>query len=124
MSLYLPSGYLNAASLFDDPSPFVFLIGARGIGKTYGALKYVKDNSLRFVYLRMTDIEVKNLSGASFNVFKSINEDTGSEIQTRREKNVVRFGEMVVEGCSRYPCLFAYIRNGNALIFMFLHEFQ
>ena len=62
MSLYLPSGYLNAASLFSDPSPFVFMIGARGIGKTYGALKYVKDNSLRFVYLRMTDIEVKNLS--------------------------------------------------------------
>lgn len=91
MSLYLPSGYLNAAALFNDPSPFVFMIGARGIGKTYGALKYVKDNSLRFVYLRMTDIEVKNLSGASFNVFKSINEDTGSEIQTRREKNVVRF---------------------------------
>ena len=36
--LYLDSGYLNAKWVIDLPYPFVFCVGGRGTGKTYGAL--------------------------------------------------------------------------------------
>lgn len=91
MNLFLDSGYLDPAILFNDKNPFVFVIGARGIGKTYGALKYAYEHKLKFVYLRLSDVETQNLSTPAFNPFKSINDDIGSNIQIRKQKKIIEF---------------------------------
>ena len=36
--LYLKSGYVNMMELLKNPYAYIFGIGARGIGKTYGGL--------------------------------------------------------------------------------------
>ena len=42
--LYLKSGYLNYSEVLDSGVPFIFIVGGRGTGKTYGALKWVHEN--------------------------------------------------------------------------------
>lgn len=89
--MFLDSGYLDPGVLFTDSNPFVFVIGARGIGKTYGALKYVYENHLKFVYLRLSDVETQNLSTPAFNPFKTINDDLGAKVEIRKNKKVIEF---------------------------------
>ncbi len=36
-ALFLPSGYANMSAIIESPAPFIFVIGGRGTGKTYGA---------------------------------------------------------------------------------------
>lgn len=53
--LYLPSGYADFKGIIAKcPYPFIFMVGARGIGKTYGAIDYVLDNDIRAFYMRRT----------------------------------------------------------------------
>jgi hypothetical protein len=44
--LYLDNGYVNMDYLMDLPYPFIIVCGARGTGKTYGALKKVKEENI------------------------------------------------------------------------------
>ena len=113
MSLYLDTGYLNHDILFSDREAFVFIIGARGIGKTYGALKYVYEHGIKFVYLRLSDVEVQNLANASFNPFKSVNEDIGSDVQIAKEKKVVRFVDASKEDRPTLGYMFALSTLSN-----------
>ena len=42
---YTKEGYIDVEkTLAKDPSTFIFMVGARGIGKTFGFLKYLIDN--------------------------------------------------------------------------------
>ena len=41
MGLYLPNGYVDIRWILAQGLPFNFLVGGRGTGKTYGALKVV-----------------------------------------------------------------------------------
>lgn len=81
--LFLDNGYLNIDTIYNDPSPFVFVIGARGVGKTYGALKYCIDNNIKFIYLRTKDTIVKKLSSTAMNPFKVINENEKRQIEVK-----------------------------------------
>ena len=42
--LYLPNGFVNAKWINDLDYPFVFCLGGRGTGKTYGAPTLRKPN--------------------------------------------------------------------------------
>lgn len=52
--LYLENGYLNYNEIYNLPVPFIFIIGARGIGKTYGAVDHLYKNNIPFLFLRRT----------------------------------------------------------------------
>ena len=82
--LYLKSGYVNMMELLKNPYAYIFGIGARGIGKTYGgltALTEICDNTLsRFIYLRRTNAQVDLIYKPEFNPFKKINEDQNWDI--------------------------------------------
>ena len=43
INLYLDNGYLDMRSIMETDFPFIFVPGARGIGKTYTALKTVTE---------------------------------------------------------------------------------
>lgn len=70
--LYLESGYLNMEYIINLPVPFIFVLGGRGTGKTYGALKYLLDNDKRFIMMRRTQTQVDMIKDSAFNPFNAL----------------------------------------------------
>jgi len=77
MKLYDNMGYLDFERIAQRKTPFNFIIGGRGTGKTYGALKFVseeyKRSGRKFILMRRTQTQLDKISNAAFNPFKSIN---------------------------------------------------
>lgn len=83
MNIFNENGYLDIKQILTVNVPFIFVIGARGVGKTYGALKYVKDEGLRFIYMRRTQSQLDLVNKPEFCPFKSINENDGCSIGSK-----------------------------------------
>ena len=60
--------------------PFIFCVGGRGTGKTYGALKYVLENDIKFLYMRRTQSQADLINRPEFTPFKAVSRDTGELI--------------------------------------------
>lgn len=70
---YLENGYINMAYVAKRSHGMrVWLIGGRGIGKTYGALQYGLQLGKPFLYLRRTKEQIKDMTKEYFNPFKSL----------------------------------------------------
>ena len=80
MVLYDDYGYLDVPRLYDRGLTWQLITGGRGTGKTYGALKMVKDRGIKFIYLRRTQSQVDIISKPEFSPFKSINNDDNCNI--------------------------------------------
>ena len=52
--------------------PFIFIIGGRGTGKTFGALKYVLEHNIKFVFLRRTQTQVDLIAKQEFSPLKPV----------------------------------------------------
>ena len=80
-NIYLPSGYLDFSQVVDNEYPFSFVIGGRGTGKTFGALKYAvehfMDTGSTFIYMRLMKSQADIVSTDFFNPFKAVNRETG-----------------------------------------------
>lgn len=66
---------------------FNIIIGGRGIGKTYSALSYVIESGKPFIYLRNTDVQMKECLTAFGNPFKRWNHDHNRNIFFRSERS-------------------------------------
>lgn len=72
MKLYLESGYINEEDIISSADTFIFQIGARGTGKSYGILKYLLDHKIQFMMLRRTQTEADMISTPVTNPFKAL----------------------------------------------------
>jgi len=72
MGLYLDSGYLNMDFVFSQPAVYSFIVGGRAIGKTFGSLKYVIDNDIKFIYMRRTQMQVDMIRSDDLNPFNAL----------------------------------------------------
>lgn len=63
------------------------IIGGRGIGKTYSALSYMIEKNEPFIYLRNTDVQLKECITAFGNPFKRWNLDHDRNIFFKSEKS-------------------------------------
>ena len=79
-NIYLENGYLNIGYILRFKVPFIFCVGGRGTGKTYGALKYALDNGVKFLYMRRTQSQADLINRPEFTPFKAITRDTGELI--------------------------------------------
>lgn len=72
---------------------FNFIIGGRGIGKTYGLLEYMMKNGYNFIYLRRSNTEIKVCSREAGNPFKKLNDDLDCYyfIEGSEEISVIRY---------------------------------
>ena len=68
MSLFLESGYLNIREILNSNSSFIFIVGARGVGKTYGALKYAIESGAVFGYMRRTQAQADIINKEEFTI--------------------------------------------------------
>lgn len=57
MNLYDKDGWLNYDVIYNIPATFIFIVGARGIGKTYGGVDYLITNKIPFMFTRRTQTQ-------------------------------------------------------------------
>ena len=77
MKLYNSQGYANMPDIIESETPFVLCIGGRGTGKTYGAIKYLLENDILFIYLRRTSAQMELVSKDEFSPIVKIASDLG-----------------------------------------------
>lgn len=90
--LYLDNGYVNMDYLMDLPYPFIIVCGARGTGKTYGALKKVKEENIPFILMRRTQGETDLITSPEMSPFRAI---PGEEIIT---KPLTKYNGVIYKG--------------------------
>lgn len=81
MNIYTEAGWLDVPLLIRQGMPFIFVTGARGTGKTYGAFSYVIEERIPFIFMRRTLSEIEVLwSNEMLNPFMDYNRDHGTNI--------------------------------------------
>lgn len=97
---YLKSGYLDMKKIIENDYPFNFIVGARGTGKTFGALEYVYlDPDVHFIYMRRTQEQCNTVSRQEFSPFKALEEYyNGQRLITCRSagKNMGKYGDSIL----------------------------
>jgi hypothetical protein len=82
MNIYDESGYIDIRKILSLKIPFVFIVGGRGTGKTYGGLKVMIEDEKQFMYMRRTQTQADLINKPEFSPFKSLNEDFNWHIGT------------------------------------------
>lgn len=89
---YTKEGYIDVdKTLEKDRSTFIFMVGARGIGKTFGFLKYLIDKQIKFIYMRRTQTQIDMIKSDELNPFKALRIELGdaySFMMKRVNKNI------------------------------------
>lgn len=89
---YTKDGYIDVRKVLEkDRSTFKFMVGARGIGKTFGFLQYLIDEKLKFIYMRRTQTQIDMIKSDELNPFKALRTELGdaySFILKRVNKNI------------------------------------
>ena len=80
--LFLKSGYLNVDRILQEDYPFIFIIGARGVGKTYGILQYIYEFHEKALLLRRTQVQADIISNNAFHPYKKLCENNNWHIRT------------------------------------------
>ena len=75
MQIYLRSGYINEDDICGSSDTFIFQIGPRGTGKSYGILQWILKNDLKFILLRRTQTEAEAIGTSLTNPFKALMRD-------------------------------------------------
>lgn len=81
MKIYDKQGYCNIPGILSQGYPFNFVVGGRGTGKTYGALKYARERAVRdgkhFLFLRRLQSQVELINKPEYSPFKTLDCDEG-----------------------------------------------
>lgn len=75
--IYLSSGYVNIPYILAFKVPFIFCVGGRGTGKTYGAFRHVLENKIKFLYMRRTQAQADIVNKPEFSPIKTPAADLG-----------------------------------------------
>lgn len=86
-NLYNDNGYLNIRGILELGCPFNFVVGGRGTGKTYGALKTCIEEDIKFMLMRRTQAQADMINKPDFSPFKKLNSDNGWNIITQSISN-------------------------------------
>lgn len=114
MGIYLTSGYIDIEKILSYRLPFNFIIGGRGTGKTYGALKTAYENYMRFILMRRTQAQCDLINKPEFNPYKAINQDISKNISV---KSISKYNAKIIEETEEtenligYTCALSTIAN-------------
>lgn len=116
MSIYLKSGYVDIEKILAYKQPFNFIVGGRGTGKTYGALKTAYDNKIRIMLMRRTQAQCDLINKPEFNPFKALAIDVGANISV---KSISKYNSIIMNNIDEehepeiigYTCALSTIAN-------------
>ena len=94
MGIYLTNGYVDIEKILSYKIPFNFIIGGRGTGKTYGALKTAYLDQMRFILMRRTQAQCDLINKPEFNPYKAICADIGVDIGIR---SISKYNALIYE---------------------------
>lgn len=125
---YTSSGYLNMEAILALDYPFTIIVALRGGGKTYGALSYMLDYNMRFLYFRRTRNAAEIAASGPFNLFKKLNADKGYGVETVYSNKLgigTFYQDDVVAGYITSLSTFAALRSidGSDIDFLIFDEF-
>lgn len=89
--IYDSSGWVNWDYIVKQKCAFTMVVGARGVGKTYGLMKHCLEHDRPFIYLRRLRSQLDQCATADGNPFKKLNSDTGRNIQPKRTAGGILF---------------------------------
>ena len=92
------TGWVNWDYILNQPSVFICVVGPRGVGKSYGVLKKLKDEHKKFIYLRRLKSQLDQCSKPEGNPFKKLNEDTNDNILPFTSGGVLSFRQESKDG--------------------------
>ena len=109
-NIYLKSGYLNARAVLDFNTTFNFIVGARGVGKTYGFLSTALEDEHTFILMRRTQTQLDIINREEFSPFKVIERDYGIEV---KHKSIGKYSTayLVDDKIIGYSCALSTISN-------------
>lgn len=77
--MYDQNGYLDFEYIWTHSQSNVLITGARGIGKTFGALKYLLDNNIKFIFMRRTQTQIDMIKNEDLNPFRALERVLGDD---------------------------------------------
>ena len=102
--LYTAEGWVNWDYILTQPATFISVVGARGVGKTYGVFRKLVTEGKKFLYLRRLKSQLDQCGKTEGNPFKKINSDMDRNILPFSSGGILTFredekaGEIVATG--------------------------
>lgn len=94
MKIYNKEGYPDWVHIYTTAEPFTMIVSARGVGKTYGLLKYVIENRIKFLYVRRLKVQIDISCTRAANPFNALNNDGVCDVAPYRDSGgIVSFFE-------------------------------
>lgn len=95
MNIYLGNGYVNIRKIRDCGCPFIFLIGGRGTGKTFGSIETSVEDNLKFIFLRRTQVQMEMVRKEEYSPFSKVNRVKKWTLEVKPNG---RYSSMVMQG--------------------------
>ena len=89
--IYNKEGWVNWDYILDQTASFISVVGARGVGKTYGIFKKLVTEKKNFIYLRRLKSQLDQCGKIEGNPFKKINDDLSLEIKPFSSGGIISF---------------------------------
>lgn len=90
--IYNEAGWLNWDYLYNECRFITAVTGPRGVGKTYGLLKYIAEHNINFIYMRRLKSQLDQCASSdNDNPFRAYCLDSGDDIRIQRAAGGVQF---------------------------------
>lgn len=91
--IYDKNGWVDWDYIMNQPASFISVVGARGVGKTYGAFKKLLTEKKKFIYLRRLKSQLDQCGKLEGNPFKKLNDDLEMDIKPYQSGGIITFRE-------------------------------
>ena len=91
--IYNSDGWVNWDYILEQPASFISVVGARGVGKTYGIFKKLITEKHKFIYLRRLKSQLDQCGKVEGNPFKKLNTDLDRNILPFSSGGILTFRE-------------------------------
>ena len=102
--IYNEEGWVNWNYILEQQASFISVVGARGVGKTYGIFRKLIEEKKKFIYLRRLKSQLDQCGKVEGNPFKKLNTDLDRNILPFSSGGILTFreddkaGEIVAAG--------------------------
>ena len=91
--IYTSAGWVNWEYIIENKAAFNMIVGPRGVGKTYGLMRYCIEHNRKFIYMRRLKSQLDQCASAEGNPFRKLNTDLNMDIRPARSKGGVLFAD-------------------------------
>ena len=91
--IYNRDGWVNWDYIISQGAAFTMVVGARGVGKTYGLMKYCIEHDIPFIYLRRLKTQLELCASVDGNPFNKLNTDLEMNIRPQNTRAGVVFAD-------------------------------